>query len=121
MGGTPNEAGPLGPWQAKQPVLLVFAPAPESPAYMEQALWIEYEKEGFLLRDLVLLELFTEGESRAAGAPLDAVDVDVLHKEFGIGPADFCVVLVGRDGTERVRWRDAPVPAEEIFRWLDAG
>ena len=116
--GTPEAEGPLGRWKAKHPVLLVFAPAADSAAYTEQALWIEYEKEGFLERGLVLLELFPFDESRAAGEPLDAVDVDVLYKEFGLGPDDFRVVLVGRDGTERVRWRE-PVPIEQLFREVD--
>jgi hypothetical protein len=80
---------------------------------------LRYLEPEFEDRDL-LLGKFLEGEAgELDGTPVSAEDAAKLRDEFDVEPDSFAVLLVGKDGTEKFRAGE-PVPAEEIFRRIDA-
>jgi hypothetical protein len=100
-------------------LLLIFAPSEEDDRFDGQLLCINDFKEGFLQRDVTVYTVVGEGESTAAGEPLSAVDVSTLRLRFGASEEDFLVVLVGKDGVEKKRWKE-PASPDELFRTLDS-
>jgi hypothetical protein len=106
-------------YEGEKRLFLVFAPSEEEDRFDGQLLCLNDYKDGFIERDLVLWEIFEQGESSVAGEPLPAVEVDSLRKRFGVGKGDFVAVLVGKDGTEKQRWTE-PVPPLDLLRAVDA-
>ncbi len=105
-------------FQGKKRPFIVFAPSEEDDRFDGQMLCLNDYKEGFIERDLVMVEVLGEGESRAGGEPLSEVEVDSLRKQYGAGPDEFLAVLVGKDGIEKAHWHD-PIPPDALFRAAD--
>lgn len=106
-GTAPRRDDPLAAYRWKNRVLLVFAPRADAPALAEQRRLIEEEKSGFQDRDLVVLEL-------TGGAKAEA-----LRRQFGVKPGEFLVVLIGKDGGEKLR-KPVSVPPKELFDLIDS-
>jgi hypothetical protein len=106
-------------FEGDKTLLLVFAPSEEDDRFDGQLLCLNDYKQSALRRDLVLYEIFADGESRVAGEPLPEVDADALRKRFGVGKEDFLLAVVGRDGAEAFR-SEEPLPPPELFRRVDA-
>lgn len=73
--------------------LVISAPGPEHPAYREQAAALLPAWRGLLERDFVI--------------------------ETRFGPAAFSVVLIGKDGGEKLR-RTTPLAPADLFALVDA-
>jgi hypothetical protein len=117
--GNSKEAFDLKTHQWKNRLLLVFAPSANSPAYQRQMQLFEGRQADFKERDLLLVELLTQGTSSTAGKMLDQADVAKLRARFRVAPQDFRVILVGKDGTAKRRDSN-PIQPEIIFREIDA-
>lgn len=113
-----NMAFDLKSYQWKNRLLLVFAPAENSPAYQKQMQLFQAQQAALSERDLLLVEIFTEGTSRASGKALDEADVAKVRSRFQ-SPQDFRVILVGKDGTVK-RTDSKPIEAKVIFNEIDA-
>ena len=113
-----NMAFDLKSYQWKKRLLLVFAPAENSPAYQKQMQLFQAQQAAFYERDLLLVEIFTEGRSRASGKALDKADVAKVRSRFQ-SPQDFRVILVGKDSTVK-RTDSKPIEAKVIFNEIDA-
>lgn len=74
-------------------LLVISAPGPEHAAYREQAAVLLPAWRGLLERDFVI--------------------------ETRFGPAGFSVVLIGKDGGEKLR-RTTPLPPADLFALVDA-
>jgi hypothetical protein len=120
----------LSEYQWSHRPLLIVAPSPEASAYQEQQrpLAPESVRAGLVDRDMLVLHLFAEGESRlvrpsagdsAAVQPLADEDAAALRDRFDVAHDTFAVILVGKDGTEKRR-DDEPVTPESLFRTIDA-
>jgi len=107
------------PFEGEKRLFLVFSPSEEDDRFDGQLLCMNDFKEGFVERDLMLYEIFEQGESRVGAEPLSQVDAESLRLRFGVGPGEFFAVLVGKDGTEKSRWTE-PVPPGELFRLVDS-
>lgn len=100
-------------------IILVFAPSEESLLYQNQRQQWAIVSDAMRERDLKLVEVFTTGQSRVDGQPINRESGDRLRKHFGIEPAEFAIVLVGKDGTEKQR-ETAPTNPTVFFRTIDA-
>ncbi|TVP62509.1 MAG: DUF4174 domain-containing protein [Nodularia sp. (in: Bacteria)] len=112
-------ASNLNSYQWKNRLLLVFAPSENSADYQRQMQLLKGQEAGFPERDLLLIEVFTKGSSRAAGKTIDEADVARIRRQFNIDPQEFQTVLVGKDGRSKRRDQN-PVQAEVIFQEIDA-
>ncbi|MEL6319959.1 MAG: DUF4174 domain-containing protein [Cyanobacteria bacterium J06626_14] len=100
-------------------LLLVFAPSETTPAYQQQMQIFADVQAGFVDRDLLLIELLTDGNSRLDEEPIAQEDAAAVRSRYGIAPDAFVVMLIGKDGTQK-RQDTEPVAAEVIFSAIDA-
>lgn len=83
-------------------VLILFG-TPESPALQEQRAILAKDPEGLSERDLLILE---------------PPSTESLQNRYRITPEEFTVILVGKDGGEKLR-QDHPVTLGELFGLID--
>ena len=92
---------------ARRP-LLVFAPTDSDPRLVETVRRVEASRCGFADRDMVLGLIVAEGASTLDGRAVDTTQAQRLMTDFGFGPNSFGVVLIGKDGGEKLRVNDVP-------------
>ena len=103
-------------WQSRP--LLVFAPTGNDPRLVETMRRIEASRCDFADRDMVLGRIVADGTSTLDGNVVDTDQAQRLRSEFGIGATGFSVVLIGKDGGEKLRVNDVPeLPA--IYAVID--
>jgi len=112
------EAAELGDylWQGRP--LLVFAPTDSDPRLVETMRRIDASRCDFAERDMVLGRIVTEGTSVLGGQIVDTNQARRLLSEFGIGSGGFSVVLIGKDGGEKLRVNDVP-DLQAIYAVID--
>jgi hypothetical protein len=103
-------------WQRRP--LLVFAPTENDPRIVETMRRIEASRCDFVDRDMVLGLIVTEGTSTLDGQVVDTNQAQQLLSEFGIGADSFSVVLIGKDGGEKLRVNDVP-DLQAIYAVID--
>jgi len=103
-------------WQRRP--LLLFAPAESDPRLVETMRRIEASRCDFVDRDMVLGRIVAEGTSTLGGHVVDADQARRLMSEFGIGSDTFSVVLIGKDGAEKLRVADVP-DLQAIYAVID--
>jgi hypothetical protein len=108
----------LKSYQWKNRLLLIFAPSPESEEYQVQLEHLSNEQE-LLERDFVLFHIFGQQGGFAGENRLSEKDGVDLRETFEVDKAEFAVVLLGKDGTEKQRWQK-PVESSELFSLVDA-
>jgi len=67
---------------------------------------------------MVLGRIVTEGTSTLDGHVVDTSQAQRLVSEFGIGPDSFSVVLIGKDGGEKLRVANVP-DLQAIYAVID--
>lgn len=88
--------------------LLLFAPTEGDPRLLETLARIEASGCEFADRDMVIGLVVAEGTSTLGGQVLDAVESRRLADTYAIGGDAFAVVLIGKDGGEKLRVDDVP-------------
>jgi len=109
----------LEAFQWKNRIILVFAPSSNSDVYKRQMQEFEGEEDGVLDRDLLIFELFEDGESRQGDTSLSERVAPRLRRQFEVGEGEFLLVLIGKDGTVKLR-SNHPVAAPKIFGLIDS-
>lgn len=108
----------LQSYQWKNRLLLVSAPSENAPQYQQQMQLFSSQTAELAARDLLLVELFSNGASRINGDTISSEDVTQIKQQFNIGD-QFSVILVGKDGTAKRR-ETTPVKPTVIFQQIDA-
>ena len=93
-------------WQSRP--LLVFAPTEGDPRLVETMRRIDASRCDFIDRDMVLGRIVADGTSTLDGHAVDTTQAQRLASDFGIGANGFSVVLIGKDGGEKLRVNDIP-------------
>ncbi|MFM9033529.1 MAG: DUF4174 domain-containing protein [Mycobacterium sp.] len=93
-------------WESRP--LLVFAPTGDDPRLVETVRRIEATRCDFADRDMVLGLIVTDGTGTLGGQVIDAGQAQRLASEFGVGANSFSVLLIGKDGGEKLRVDDVP-------------
>lgn len=99
--------------KGSHPIILLFAPSDRSPAYENQVALLE-EESGLAQAGVMLARIFTDGDSYLDDRKLEPASVDQLRSQFHIDDDMFLLVLIGRDGAEKMR-DDAPLQPAVIF------
>ena len=100
-------------------VLLVCSPSAADDRHRDQLSALQPAEAGAAERNLVIVEAFERGASRAEGLDIDDADAASLRQAFRIAPGGFAAILIGKDGGEKARW-DWPVSASALFHAIDA-
>jgi hypothetical protein len=101
-------AAELGDYLWQRRPLLLFAPTESDPRLVETVRRVEASRCDFADRDMVLGLIVTEGTSTLDGQVVDTSQARRLLSEFGIGANSFSVVLIGKDGGEKLRVNEVP-------------
>jgi len=103
-------------WEARP--LLVFAPDPADPRWEQQTGALDDTKAGLAERDMDDVRI--AGDSGTAnGDEMVADDVAALRARYDVETDDFAVILVGKDGGEKLRVTET-IAIDEIFATIDA-
>ncbi len=107
-----TEAAPLSAWRWKSRLLLVFAPDDQNPQFSTQREQLAAATAQASERDLVVIEIVGD----RADHPVDGA---ALRAQFHVAPGAFAVVLIGKDGGEKLH-QTQPISAESLFGVIDA-
>ena len=111
-------AAELGDYLWQRRPLLVFAPTDNDPRLVETMRRIEATRCDFADRDMVLGRIVADGTSTLDGQGVDTNQAQRLRSEFGIGTNSFSVVLIGKDGGEKLRVYEVP-DLQAIYAVID--
>ena len=103
-------------WQNR--LLLIFAPSEDYPAYRFLADELRRKQDGVHDRDVLVFSLLEKGQSRLGDARLDQATGEALRKRFSVKQGTFTVILIGKDGGEKLR-REEGANLREIFGLID--
>ena len=84
--------------------LLIFAPQPDDPQLEIQVRTLKQHAAEAANRDLVPIAIPFANPS-PTDAYLSPQEAEHLRRRFNIAPADFAVILIGKDGDEKLRSR----------------
>ncbi|WP_271199873.1 DUF4174 domain-containing protein [Methylopila turkensis] len=115
----PAAAAGLETFRGKARPVVVFAPAPDAPQAMDQLKRLRADREGLESRDM---PVFVVGRKRvttlAGGSAPATLDASSLREAYGVGDDAFAVVLVGKDGGEKLRSSE-PLGVGRLFEVVD--
>jgi hypothetical protein len=118
LGSATAVASELGDYLWKSRPLLLFAPSDRDLRLIETMNRIEASRCGVVERDMVVGVAVTEGGSTLDGQPIEADESQRLRKQYAIDGDAFTVVLVGKDGGEKLRINQVP-DLQTIFAVID--
>ena len=111
----------LATYRSENRPLLIFAPDRQNRNYKLQTDALMIRETDIRERDMAVILITGSHEQPAImpGPPAPNVSAADLRKAHGIGSDQFAVILIGKDGGEKGRWREAVSP-DEIFAMIDA-
>ncbi len=98
----------LGDYRWERRPLLLFAPTNSDPRLLETLRRIEASRCDFTGRDMVIGVVVAEGSSALDGQVISGDESRGLANQYGIGENAFSVVLIGKDGGEKLRVNQVP-------------
>ena len=103
-------------WQ--QRVLLVFSTHTSNEQYQRQLAEYQQQQEGFQERDLVVYKVLADQVIAPTGEVYPQTVAQALRDQYGVSQSEWTVVLVGKDGQEKVTKRGM-FNADQLFIIID--
>lgn len=104
-------------WQNR--ILLIFTPSAENEQYQKQLTELKNKQEGLKDRDMKIFHLLSTGSSFVDDKTIKTNDVRRLYKKYEVNDNVYAVILIGKDGTEKLRKQEV-LSTEKLFRVIDA-
>ena len=101
----------------KKRLVLVFASQENSPLLRQQHYDLHAEESALKERDLLIFQVLPHRVVNQ-GEIWSAESAHKLRERYQVGK-EFCVILIGKDGSEKLRSREI-VSARELFSVIDA-
>jgi hypothetical protein len=98
--------------------LLIFAPSPTDPQLQIQLRWLRENAADVAERDVAVIAVPYQSPSPTQATLTDA-GATAARRSFHIAPTDFTVILIGKDGGEKLRSHQ-PIPMETLRSTIDA-
>ena len=109
----------LSQYRWEKRIVLIFTPNSTNTMYQNQLRTFLNHRSGFEERDLITFQLFGKGKGKLSEQTLSSENVQELYRQFGIGKNEFTVILIGKDGSEKLRTTDL-LPVRKLFSVIDA-
>ena len=109
----------LNAYQWKNRLLLLFAASEEDQAYLTLKKEIDRQAMEVKDRDILVFYVLERGENRLDQEHLSPDQALFLKKRLSGPPGRFTIVLIGKDGGEKIR-QESPVDLKEIFAIIDS-
>ncbi len=103
-------------WERR--VLIVLAPAPDDARTAEMGRRLSARACEMADRELTTVLAPARGEGRIDDRPIARAKVDAIRARFRVGAEDFAIILVGKDGGEKLRLAEPPA-LDEVFALID--
>jgi len=103
----------------KNRVLVLFSPSESDASFQSQKQGLASSAEGVVDRDLMILEIIEQGQSRAGNQLLSEKAVQAIRKRLGVQAGRFQVLLIGKDGGVKLRSSE-PVSMKDLFELIDS-
>ena len=107
----------LNGYRWRNRLLMVFSSSQEDSNYQSLIKEIQDQRDGLRERDILVFEILEKGESRFGNTVLKKETIDFLRQKFSAGQGSFLVILLGKDGEEKMRRQK--VSLTEIFGVID--
>ncbi len=104
--------------------LLVFAPSMDDPQLVEQFNQLKARAMELRSRDLLFVPIVPEGHnqpipgSKIHTASLSEDELAAMRHHFKVEPAEFLVIVIGKDGEEKLSSR-TPIPVDKLKQLTD--
>lgn len=118
LAAKPTMAGGMDKYRWKRRVLLVFAPVKPHPNLVVQRRRLAEAATGLKEREVTVVEVVKDSVFVDGKLAIE-MDAKALRKEFDTTIIEFTVLLIGKDGGEKVR-RDEAITMDELFSTIDA-
>jgi len=118
LGSATAAAAELSDYRWERRPLLLFAPTDSDPRVVETLGRIEASRCDFVSRDMVVGLVLTEGNSTLDGQVINADESQRLVNQYAIGENAFSVLLIGKDGGEKLRVTEVP-DLQAIYAVID--
>jgi hypothetical protein len=109
----------LGKYQWQNRLILIFAPSKTDSTYQAAQWQIKDLSKEFIDRDIVIFHLIENGTSLVGDSLIDQLISISLREDYHIEPSEFKVILIGKDGGEKLRQKDG-IDFKVIFNRIDA-
>ena len=109
----------LDAYQWKNRILIIFIPSMNYENYEAQKEILRNQAAGILDRDLRIVEVLEKQSSSDLDISLSGESACNLRKKFGVTANEFQVILIGKDGTVKLRSKEA-VSTSALFQLIDA-
>lgn len=103
----------------KNRVLVLFSPSESDASFQLQKQGLASSAQGVLDRDLMVLEIVEQGQSKAVNHLLSEKSVQDIRKRLGVVGGSFQVLLIGKDGGVKLRSSE-PVSMKDLFGLIDS-
>jgi hypothetical protein len=103
----------------KNRVLVLFSPSESDASFQSQKQLLASSAEEVFDRDLMILEIVEQGQSKAGNQLLSEKSVQDIRKRLGVLGGSFQVLLIGKDGGVKLRSSE-PVSAKDLFGLIDS-
>ena len=108
----------LTEYQWRNRLLLLFIPSLDGAGYATLKKDLSAHQEEVLDRDLLVFHILRSGETKLGNALLSENSGDYLREKFSVKCGTFTVLLIGKDGSVKLR-REEIVKLDEIFSLID--
>ena len=108
----------LDTFQWKNRLVLIFAPSSTDHSYLNQKDGFAGKEDELDDRDIIVFELIETGPSMMGEELLTNEQQSYLRHTFGIPAADYSFILLGKDGTIKLRAKQV-VPSSDVFDLID--
>jgi len=110
---------PIAEHKWEKRVLIFSASSPTNVGYKRQEQLISKGKKGMKERDLIIYKLYDDHWLDEKGELLSDEQATKIRDTYDIPKGTFMVVLIGKDGTVKMRKNDI-VSTREIFALIDS-
>jgi hypothetical protein len=100
-------------------VLVLFSASDSDASFQLQKQDLASSTKAVLDRDLVILEIMEQGESRAGNQFLSEKSVQDIRNRLGVQRGSFQVLLIGKDGGVKLHSSE-PVSIKDLFGLIDS-
>lgn len=117
MNMTTLNSQPISKHQWKDRLILLFSNTPENAAAVEQLALFKDNVREMKERDLLIYRIHPE---QVIGPDKESkLNTEWFYKYYKVGKDEFNVILIGKDGGEKLR-SEALIPPEKIFELIDS-
>jgi hypothetical protein len=109
----------LETYRWKNRILILFTPSTGFPDFLRQHQELRNHADEVRDRDLIVIELFGEQKGVKGSSVLSEQSVRALRSRYQVGPEEYRVILIGKDGTVKLASKTL-VPAEQLFALIDS-